>query len=87
VSAGEGNDEPLRILRGRPTPEEVAAVSVVLYALAAQGRERRAEQEDREYWDLVAAEDLASRSVIRRLRRDARPWTAIPFPTWRAWRG
>ncbi|MFG1666873.1 acyl-CoA carboxylase subunit epsilon [Streptomyces sp. Y7] len=84
----EGPDDGmLRIVRGRPTPEELAAVSVVLYALAAQRRERQAEREEREYWDLVAVEHAASRSVIRRLRRAARSWTAIPFPTWRAWRG
>ncbi|MCQ9184202.1 acyl-CoA carboxylase subunit epsilon [Streptomyces sp. IBSBF 2953] len=90
MSAGEPAGEALRVVRGQPTPEELAAVSAVLYALAAQRREQRraqAEREEREYWDLVAAEHASSRSLLRRLRRAARPWTAIPFPTWRAWRG
>jgi hypothetical protein len=87
VSAGEPAEELLRIVRGRPTPEELAAVSVVLYALAGQRRERQAEQAEKEYWDLVAADGLEARSVLRRLRGGARSWTATPFPTWRAWRG
>ncbi|MGW2651105.1 acyl-CoA carboxylase epsilon subunit [Streptomyces sp. NPDC001393] len=84
MRAQEPDRGQLRIVRGRPTPEELAALAAVLYALAAQRRERQAEREEKEYRDLIAAGGAVSRSVLRSPGRNARPWTTIPFPTWRA---
>jgi hypothetical protein len=77
VTAGAAEPRHLQVVRGNPTPEEVAALVTVLSALAARGGAERAAQ-------AATTRRTAVRSLWARPARNIWPPLAPSPDAWRA---